>query len=447
MPTDDPSAAPMSRLEVEWGISWRALLAIVIPVLVLLAAGVWFATQFLHPVPPRHVVFAAGPEHGALQAFALRYRAILAREGVTLDVKVTRGIAENLAMLHEARGGADAGFLVAGATGAGDTAGIENVGNVAYAPLWVLYRGEREVRDLVEFKGRRIATGAPGSGLAAVIAPVLAANGIDARSSRLFELPFDEALAALVRGEVDVAFLGEGPQHPEFIDALARPDVRLMDFARADAYARRFPWIRPLKLPAGTLDFQRNLPSREVQLIGSTVMIAARESLHPTIVDLLVDAAREVHGGNGFFEARGEFPDMHRVDDLPMSEQAVRYAQSGPTFLRRYLPLWLADFAQRVFTLALPFLLIALPALRWIPAGIGAWIGNRIEAQYASLRLIERRIAAGNGDPQALRADLDRAELRAAAMRVPAKYAAQLFQLRSHVRLVRQMLADHPPRA
>lgn len=437
----------MSRLEAKWGVSWRVLLAFVIPVVAMLAAGVWLALQFLHPVPPRSVVFAAGPEHGALHAFALRYREILARQGVTLEVKVTRGVADNLVLLHEAHGGADAGFLVAGATGAADARGLENIGNVAYAPLWVLYRGERDLRDLVDLKGRRIATGAPGSGLAAVIAPVLAANGIDARSSRLVELPFDEALAALVRGEVDVAFLGEGPQHAEFMDALARPDIRLMDFARADAYARRFTWIRPLRLPAGTLDFERNLPSREHQLIGSTVMIGARESLHPTIVDLLVDAAREVHGGNGFFEARGEFPDMHCADHLPMSEQAVRYAGSGPNVLRRYLPLWLADFVQRLFTLALPFLLIALPALRWIPAGIGAWFGKRIEAQYASLRLIEAQIASGSGDREALRVDLDRAEARAAAMRVPAKYAPHLFQLRAHVRFVRQRLADRAPPA
>jgi TRAP-type uncharacterized transport system substrate-binding protein len=445
--SDEPAAAPMSRLEVELGLSWRALLAIAVPLIAVLAAGIWLATQFLHPIPPRHVTFAAGPEGDVLHGFALRYRDILARQGVTLDVKVTNGVGENLAQLHEPRGGADVGFLVAGAASESEARGLVNVASVFYAPLWVLYRGDYDVTDLARLKGRRIATGAPGSGLATVIGPVLAANGITPETSRWVELPFDEALAAVLRGEVDVAFLGEGPRHRAFIEALARPDIRLMDFARAEAYARRFPWLHALRLPAGTLDFERGLPAHDIQLIGSTVMIAARETLHPTIVDLLVDAAREVHGGNGYFEARGEFPDMHRVDAVPMSEQAVRYAQNGPIFLRRYLPLWLADFVQRIFTLALPFLLIAYPALRWIPSGIGAWIGNRIEKQYAALRLIERQIAAKEGDSSALASELDRIEARSAAMRVPAKYAAQLFQLRSHIRLVRQMLADRAARA
>lgn len=436
----------MSRLEAELGISWAALLAIAIPLVALLAAGVWLALHFLQPVPPRRIAFAAGPERGALHQFALRYRDILARDGVTLDVKVTRGVGDNLALLREAHGGAEAGFLVAGVAGEADARSLVNVSSVAYAPLWVLYRGAAEVRDLSGFRGRRIATGEPGSGVAVVIGPLVAANGITPATSTLIELPFDDALAALLRGEVDVAFLGEGPQHPAFIDALARSDLHLMDFARADAYARRFPWLRALSLPAGTLDFSRNLPDREVRLIGSTAMIAARDGLHPTIVDLLVDAAREVHGGNGLFEARGEFPDLHRVDVLPISTQAVRYAQSGPSFLRSYLPLWLADFVQRVFTLALPFLLIALPALRWIPSGINAWLGNRINAQYAALRLIERRIAARDGTTEALDRDLDRVEASVAAMRVPATFAPQLFQLRTHVRLVRQMLDERQAR-
>jgi hypothetical protein len=414
------------------------LLAIATPVLLLLAAGIWFSAQFLHPFPPRHVTFAAGPRGGVLQGFAQQYRDILARDGVTLDVKVTRGAGDNLAML--AARDADVGFLVAGATSGAQAPGLVSLGNVAYAPLWVLYRGDREIDDLARFAGLRIAVGAPGSGLAAVLGPLLDANGITARTSRLVELPFDAALAALLRGEVDVAFLGEGPQHPEFIDALARPGIRLMDFARASAYARRFTWVRALTLPEGTLDFARDIPSRDARLIGSTVMIAANASLHPTIVDLLVDAASEVHGGNGYFEARGEFPQMQRADALPMSGEAVRYARSGPTFLRRYLPLWLADLVQRLVALVLPFLLIALPALRWIPPAIGALSERRIQTQYTSLRDVERRIVAGDGDVDALRDELDRIEAAATAMRVPAKYAAQLFQLRAHVSLVRQVL-------
>src|SRR5690606_41999989 len=103
--------------------------------------GVWLALHFLQPVPPRRIAFAAGPERGALHQFALLYRDILARDGVTLDVKVTRSVGDNLALLREAHGGAEAGFLLAGVGGSADARSLVNVSSVAYAPLWVFYRG------------------------------------------------------------------------------------------------------------------------------------------------------------------------------------------------------------------------------------------------------------------------------------------------------------------
>lgn len=437
-----PHSAPMSRLELALGWRRRTLLIVALPLVALLAAGLWIAVQFLHPLLPARVVFAAGPEHGALHGFAERYRELLARQGVTLEVKTSRGVGDNLALLRAEKDGADAGFLLAGLATDADAARLASLGSVAYAPLWVLYRGGPELSDLAQVRGRSIAVGEPGSGLAAVLGPILAANGIAPSTTRIVELPFEGALASLLGGKIDVAFLGEGPSHRAFVEALAQPETKLLDFSRAEAYARRFPWLHALHLPAGTLDFERSLPPGDVRLIASTVILAGRSTLHPTVVDLLVDAAREVHGGSGFFERRGEFPDLHAVDRMPMSEQAVRYAQSGPTLLRRYLPLWLADFLQRLFTLALPFVLIAIPAIRWVPNAMGYWIGTRIEDQYARLLEIERRADSPRADRPGLLSELDRLDARVAAMSVPVKFAASMFQLRTHARMVRATIAD-----
>ena len=47
------------------------------------------------------------------------------------------------------------------------------------------------------------------------------------------------------------------------------------------------------------------------------------------------------------FEKRGEFPHLHAVDGIAVSEQALEYVREGPSFLRRYLPLWAADWTAR----------------------------------------------------------------------------------------------------
>ena len=52
------------------------------------------------PKCPQHVVIATGSQEGAYFAFANRYREILARDGITLEVKSTAGSIENLELLE-----------------------------------------------------------------------------------------------------------------------------------------------------------------------------------------------------------------------------------------------------------------------------------------------------------------------------------------------------------
>ncbi|MBL0142358.1 MAG: hypothetical protein IPP91_09775 [Betaproteobacteria bacterium] len=439
----------ISRFEVLTGLSRRDRLLIAIPALVLLAASFWLAAQFLTPMPPRRIVLAAGPEQSALHALGLRYREILARDGVTVEVRATRGAGENADLLRDPVSGVDAAIVVAGTISGSATKGIINLSNLLYAPVWCLYRGPREITRLPEFRGKRIAVGAPGSGIATAIAPLLAANGISADSATLLHVSTLEALRALKAEEVDALFTGEGPSLPEFRDALLDSGIRLMDFQRADAYSRRFPHITRLDLPAGTLDMVRNIPDQNVELIGTTAMMAAREGLHPTVIDLFVDAAREIHGGQGYFGKRGEFPHTIQVDDVPVSKQAVLYARSGPSFLRRYLPLWLADFLQRVVTLGIPVAVVVFPLVRWLPAASAGMSRQRIYRWYADLRLVERRIEDRESPPvlEELLRELDRIDDEAARVRGSILQAKDNYDLRAHIQVVRDAVLARTRRA
>src|SRR5208337_509802 len=89
---------------------------------------------------------------------------------------------------------------------------------------------------------------------------------------------------------------------------LFTPKVRLFSFIRADAYTRRITYLNKLDLPEGSIDFGRNIPEYDVNLIGPTVELIARKDLHPALSDLLLDAAVEVHGKAGLLKRQGEFP-------------------------------------------------------------------------------------------------------------------------------------------
>ena len=80
-------------------LSRRDLLRTLVLAALALAACLWVSFHFLEPIPPRRIVLASGPESGLYYQQAQRYKQALAREGVTLEVRITEGGAENLRLL------------------------------------------------------------------------------------------------------------------------------------------------------------------------------------------------------------------------------------------------------------------------------------------------------------------------------------------------------------
>ena len=74
-------------------------------------------------------------------------------------------------------------------------------------------------------------------------------------------------------------------------------------------------------------------------------------SLSGALSDLLLMAAREVHGERGPFAKHGEFPNANLVS-LPLSHAAVRYYERGPSTLWRVLPFRLATLVDRFMWVA-----------------------------------------------------------------------------------------------
>jgi hypothetical protein len=66
------------------------------------------------------------------------------------------------------------------------------------------------------------------------------------------------------------------------------PGIKLFNFIQADGYARRINYLNKLELPRGSIDFGKNIPPQDINLIGPTVELVARIDLHPVLSDLLL---------------------------------------------------------------------------------------------------------------------------------------------------------------
>src|SRR5690349_23199484 len=116
-------------------VSWRDFATTVGPFALIVIAAFWFTYRFVRPAPPRTIVIATGPAGSVFEATAERYRAILAREGVTLDIRPSEGSLENLKRLADPDSDVDVGFVQGGLARLGDRGKVMSLGSVFYAPV------------------------------------------------------------------------------------------------------------------------------------------------------------------------------------------------------------------------------------------------------------------------------------------------------------------------
>lgn len=405
----------------------------------LIAALAWGVYEFVVTTVPRHIVMASGAEGGVYHRFARRYKELLAREGVTVDERVTAGADENLKLLLDPKSGVDIAFMQGGVASSPEDTDLVMLASLYYEPLWVFYTGSETLTTLPQLRGKRIAVGAPGSGTRKFAESVLSMSGIAPDNTTLRAMGSKEAQQALANGEIDVAIFVGGPENALIHDALWNADLKLMSFARADAYVRRVPYITKLMLPEGTIDLGGNIPPHDVALIGTQAMLVAREGFPPALINLLVDTARDVHAGKGYFEAAGEFPGVTPVD-FPVSEAAVRHNRFGPSFLHRYLPFWFATLLERLIIVVVPLLVILIPLINMLPQILRWRVRSRIFRTYGELTMLERDVDVRTGTLPIKKwlADLDRIEWTAEHLKTPASLASEAYTLREHIGLVRR---------
>ena len=450
--------AGMPRLLRNTLISARDLIVTAGPfalIALVLLAG---AYVLLDPAPPKRVVLATGPEQSDYADFGKRYAAELKRYGIEVVLKPTQGSSENRRALRDAAQTVDLGFVRGGSSDAEravdeEKSGVPlvSLGSLYLDPVWLFYRSaaatplnrEAKLTQLADLRGWRVNVGAKGSGVTGLFSKLLHANGIERDSfkgSRLMQTP---AVMALLAGEVDAIVFAAAPEAPMVQMLLQTPDVKLFEFTQAEAYARRFPYLRAAQLPRGVVNLARDLPAHDLPLIAATTELAARAGTHPALLQLFVQAAHTIHGGNGWLARAGQFPSPQNTE-LPLAKEAERYYRNGPPLLQRYLPFWLANLIERMWVVLVSIIAVLIPLARIVPPLYEFRIRSRVFRWYRQLRDIEDALRSRSASPAELLDELNRLEAKAQHVTVPLSYADELYSLRSHIQLVRERLASRP---
>lgn len=424
--------------------SLRDFLVAAGPAAMAIAVTCLLAYWLVDPSPPSQVTLSTGQENSAYEAFGKKYAAALARFNVHVKLKPSQGSRENLERLQAPGTDVDIAFVQSGSAELEEAQqkGLVSLGSLFTEPVWLFLRDSRKITQLTQLRGLKINVGPEGSGVPALFRKLLSVNGVEANQLKLEMLENTPATVELLAGRIDGLVFSSAPDAPLIQMLLQTPGIKLFDFALAEAYTRRFPFLSHVVLPRGIVDLGRDLPPRDYHLIAPTATLVARADLHPVVVDLFVQAASDIHGGSGWFHRKGDFPSASYTE-IPVSSSAQRYYKDGPPLLQRYLPFWLANFFARMWVVVVALGALILPLSRIIPP-LYVWkVRSRVYRWYGQLRAVEQAIEDVPPERQAevYPAQLKRLneiEDRVNRISIPLSFADELYGLRSHINFVRR---------
>jgi TRAP transporter TAXI family solute receptor len=417
-------------------------LLLVIGAIVLLAALGWALATVLEPAIQRTIVITTGADKGIYRGFADRYGPLLKRDGIKLDIRSSSGSVQNYERLTDPDSDYEVGFIQSGTTSPKETDRLQTIAAVSYEPIWVFYRGDATVDRLAQLRGKRVATGVPGSGLLNVSQILLGYSGITGSNTTLLEMDAAKAYQGLEDGSLDAAFFIGRPD-AEMQRTLLNSNLKLMSFAQADALMQKFPSLSKIVFPRGSTSIVNDLPQADVTLLAATALLVSKDTLHPALVYLLLEAAKTVHGGEDYFTPIGTFPNLN-TEEFPVSEESTRYFKSGRPFLQRYLPFWLASFIERRLLILLPFMAVLIGLLQALPRMAEARIKNRLVVWYREIKALEDEIWKNRQPtPDQIaqwRDEIENIDAHASRIRIPQRYLQDVYALKQAIKIVRDRI-------
>ncbi|HMF22335.1 MAG TPA: TAXI family TRAP transporter solute-binding subunit [Pseudolabrys sp.] len=399
---------------------------------------------YFFPAPPSKVTMATAFKGSSFEYYGHQYREIFARFNVDLELRPTSGAVENIKILQDPRSGVQISLMVSGVSDGKHAPGLLSLGTVYNNPYWIFYSSNEPFDQLSRLMGKRIAVGPEGSATRTSAEKILGKGGVNSETAIFLPFAGTAAVEAINDGKVDAVWIIGAPDATAVKSLLQNPNVRIMSFPTAEAFTRIFPDLARMVLPQGVIDIYRNIPPNDVQLIGSTTKVLVRGDLHPEIVQLLLQTMVEAHGGSNIFQRIGEFPNGTDVE-YPGAPAATDFYKNGPSFLQRHLPLWLSVHAQRAIAVLVATIALGLPMFRFLPTAYNWLTRRRLFYWYAELKALE---ASFDTDPTGKhlaqkQAEIERIEEAVSHIRFPLTFSDQLYNLRSHIDIVRRKITSH----
>jgi hypothetical protein len=214
-----------------------------------------------------------------------------------------------------------------------------------------------------------------------------------------------------------------------------------MSFSRSKALTRILPFLVPLELAQGMIDFEKNIPAADVTLVATGNSVLVRSDLNPEIINLLAQTLLEAPREPGLFQRFGDFPTL-TDPEFPMAESAVDLYKNGPSFLNRYLPFWIVIHVQRLLAVLLAGGVIVYPLFHFAPKLYQWFLQDRMRKLYRRLRDVDEALQGELTSSEVAGLQTDLENINRAARILPRRHSDMFFDFNQHIESTRIRLAS-----
>lgn len=339
---------------------------VLLPLVLLAIIAVIF---YVKPFVPKSAYLAVGQVGSSYGVMGEKFKTILARYGINLELVKTDGLLHGLIKLDDPNSVVNASFVTAGAATENEYPSLVSLGSVQYAPIWIFYKGKKlDIDDPFRyFANRKIGIGLPGTNSNKMYRrTLLTSNQESVDTQGLIELPHIEAAEKLKAGDLDAVFIVDSFSAPVVQSLITDENIHVLNINLADAYVKKYPFLQKLFIPRGSLNLDKIIPKEDIVLLSATTNLLVEEGTHPAVQWAFMLASNELGKfSEDFFSKPGDFPKYLDLT-FPLSPVAKRFYTQGQPAVFDYLPLWLASLVVSAWLLILAFLALIYPIIKWI---------------------------------------------------------------------------------
>jgi hypothetical protein len=297
-----------------------------------------------HDLSRMRLSFLSGEPQGNYHLIVSRMAELAAERRGNIQEVASAGSIENVKRLVAATKSCDVQFGLAqdGSDWTGGTAPTTPLflyGRLA-KPEAVLFLGRDgdKLRDFAELRGMRIGVGPLGSGTEHIARQMFALADFATLGAVLSTHPWDEQIALVSSGELDVGLFVMEDDAPLIVSAVKEKGLQIAGFSHVAGVAKRLPHLHAGHIDAGAFDAVKVLPPSDKEVLRVDTLIVGNGCAGRTqTMDMLSVLSRQ------FPDFLRHNKDTENTSTLPTAEVAQEfYENGGPQIADLYVP-WLVD--------------------------------------------------------------------------------------------------------